>query len=320
MKVAALDLGSNTFLCLIAEVSNDKITQIYSDTVEIVRLGQGLETTKKFHPEALLRADLCLQKFSEVIHKHQPEKILAMATSAARDAQNKEELSMLLKKYNIPLEIIAGEKEAAITYQGAVSGLVAPNKNLMLIDIGGGSTEFIFGFAQKLIKGESLNIGCVRLTEKFITLQPTSDFEIAQVTEHIDAAIQKAKLSQPEGFLLEQIIAVAGTPTTLVAAELGYFDAEKIDKSVLTQKNLQHWFDKLKKATVEEKVNMGIPRGRADIILVGVLILMRSLHIFGLKELSVSTRGVRYGIALELGADSGLIAPKNYFLQLLKKK
>ncbi|MEK6627368.1 MAG: Ppx/GppA phosphatase family protein [Bdellovibrionota bacterium] len=300
MKVAALDLGSNTFLCLIAEVSKNKIIKTHSDTVEIVRLGQGLEVTKKFHPEALKRAELCLEKFSKIIAEHKPEKILAMATSAARDALNKEELFAIARKFNIPIEIIAGEKEAAITYQGAVSGFTIQNKNLMVVDIGGGSTEFIFGQDQTLIQGESANIGCVRLTEKFITSQPTAAAEILKITEYIDESIKKTKRTLPDSFSPEQIIAVAGTPTSLAAAELGSFDVSKIDGYILNQQSLERWLDKLQKATIEEKINMGIPAGRADVILIGVIILLRTMDIFGLKQIVVSTRGVRYGIALEL--------------------
>lgn len=301
MKVAALDLGSNTFLCLIAEVTNAGIIKVYSDNVEVVRLGQGLEQTKNFHTEALQRVDVCLKKFTEIINEHKPEKILAMATSAARDAKNKEELFAIAEKYKIPLEIIPGEKEAAITYQGAVSGHKIHGQNLMVIDIGGGSTEFIIGRDQNLIKGESYNIGCVRLTEKIVTKQPTPDDQIKKVIEIVDTHIEKAKKLMPLDFSLDQIIAVAGTPTSLVAAELGFFDSDKIDGYLLSEQKLEEWLKKLKAATVSEKIKMGIPAGRADVILVGVIILLRTLHLFGLKQMMVSTRGVRYGVALEMG-------------------
>lgn len=301
MKVAALDLGSNTFLCLIAEVTSAGIAKVYSDNVEVVRLGQGLEQTKNFHPEALQRADACLKKFSEVINEQKPDKILAMATSAARDAKNKEDLFAIAEKYKIPLEIIPGEKEAAITYQGAVSGYKSRGQNLMVIDIGGGSTEFIFGRDQNLIKGESYNIGCVRLTEKIITEQPTPDVQIEKVIEIVDAHIKKAKELVPPDFSLDQIIAVAGTPTSLVAADIGRFDSDKIDGYLLSEQKLEEWLKKLKGATVSEKIKMGIPAGRADVILVGVIILLRTLNLFELKEMMVSTRGVRYGVALEMG-------------------
>jgi exopolyphosphatase/guanosine-5'-triphosphate,3'-diphosphate pyrophosphatase len=305
MKVAALDLGSNTFLCLIVEVKafdgGAALEKIYYDAFEVVRLGQGLEQSKSFHPDALVRADACLKKFAEIIEAHQPEKILAMATSAARDATNKQELFEIARKYNIPLEIIAGEKEAAITYQGAVSGLKSSGQNLMIIDIGGGSTEFIFGKDQTLMAGESFNIGCVRLTEKFISAQPTSTEEVEKVVQFVDESINKARDLMPQGFKLDQILAVAGTPTSLVAAEMGVFDAGRIDGFILTQERLESWLLQLKNATLDEKIKMGIPTGRADVILIGVIILLRTLNLFGLKQMMVSTRGVRYGVALEMG-------------------
>ncbi len=186
MKVAALDLGSNTFLCLIAEVTANGIEKIYHDAVEVVRLGQGLSQSKNFHPDALARADLCFKKFSEIIKEQKPEKILAMATSAARDAENKSQLFELGQKYNIPIEIIPGDQEADITYQGAVSGLKAQKQNYLILDIGGGSTEFIFGEDQKRLAGKSFDIGCVRLTEKFISAQPTPLNELKSASDYIE--------------------------------------------------------------------------------------------------------------------------------------
>lgn len=301
MKVAALDLGSNTFLCLIAEVLEGTISKVYSDKVEIVRLAQGLASSKKFHPEALVRADLCLREFSKVIAQHRPDRVLAMATSAARDAVNKEALFEIAKKYGIPLEIIPGESEAQITYLGAVSGLSENDKNRMVVDVGGGSTEFIIGKGKKIIKGNSFDIGCVRLTEKLITAQPTSDAEVRAVKTKVNTEINKAIALMPKNFILDQIIAVAGTPTTLAAAELGIFDPQKIDGFLLSREKLNDWLVKLAGATIKEKVNMGIPSGRADVILVGVIILLQTLSLFGFEQLTVSTRGVRYGVALELG-------------------
>ncbi len=305
MKVAALDLGSNTFLCLIAEVENNQIKKTYSDSVEIVRLGQELEKSKKFHPDALTRADSCLAKFSEIIKEHKPEKILAMATSAARDAENSEELFALGKKHSIPIEIIPGEQEALITYQGATSA-VSGVKNILVIDIGGGSTEFIFGQGSSLLSGESYNIGCVRLTERFIKSQPTPQSEIDQATEFIREHILKSKQLMPLDFKIDQILAVAGTPTALVSAEIGGFNAEKIDGFQLTQDSLSNWLQKLTSATVSEKVSMGIPAGRADVILIGVITLLETLRIFNQTGLTVSTRGVRYGVALEMARRSDI--------------
>jgi len=300
LKVAALDLGSNTFLCLIAEVENQQITKVYSDQVEVVRLGQGLGQSKKFHPDALARAEQCLSRFSKIIAEHKPEKILAMATAAARDADNKEDLFKIGEKFNIPIEIIPGEKEASITYQGGTSGLPPSEKNIMVIDIGGGSTEFIFGKGRNLLQGESFNIGVVKLSEKFISQQPTPSDQIENATDFIDEHLDKALMVQPAEFQVDEILAVAGTPTALAAAQIGEFIPEKVDGFSLTQKDLESWRQKLIPATVEEKQKMGIPQGRADVILIGVLILLQTLKKFKKEKLTVSTRGVRYGVALEM--------------------
>lgn len=300
MKIAALDFGSNTFLCLVAEVTNEGIIQVYSDEVEMVRLGQGLNQNKKFHPEALERADRCMQKFAQTIAQHQPEKVLAMATSAARDAENKEELFKLAVKHGIPLEIIPGSQEATITYQGATSAQKNPEQGLLVVDIGGGSTEFIFGKGSQLLTGKSFDIGCVRLTERYVTSQPTSDQEVSQIVQTIDAALEDVKVLMPLGFKLNTILAVAGTPTALVAADLGGFDESKIDGYRMTESMLEGWVKKLQNATVEEKIQMGIPAGRADVILIGALTLWRCLNVFSKTEILVSTRGVRYGVALEV--------------------
>ena len=302
MKVAALDLGSNTFLCLIADVEKqalgrNKITKIYSDTVEIVRLGEGVEQTKMLSAGALLRAEKCLREFKKIIDLHQPEKILAMATSAARDSQNRNELFEIGKNLQIPIEIVAGPTEAQITYQGATSGLKI-NKKTLVVDIGGGSTEYILGDLKSIEQSQSLNMGCVRWTEKFITQQPTSNEEVIAAENMIQETLQRLKRYDANS--IEEILAVAGTPTALVAAQLGVFDAEKIEGFQLSLTDLQNWKNKLQAASVQEKIKMGLPQGRADVMLIGVLILLQTLKFFKKNQLTVSTRGVRHGIALEM--------------------
>lgn len=297
MKLASLDLGSNTFLCLVSEVQNQKITKIYSDEVEMVRLGQGLSASKKFHPDALIRAKNTLTNFRKTLDREKPEAVLAMATSAARDAENKEELFNICRDLNIPLEIIPGDKEAEITYRGGVSGLTTAASRLV-VDIGGGSTEFIFGEDQKILAGKSLDIGCVRLTEKFISAQPTPSQEIEKLQNFIREQLQQIIKLAPQS--PKEILAVAGTPTTIAQVELGGFDPTKIDGYILTQQGLQTWLDKLTPMSVTDKIQAGYPEGRADVIIVGVITLLETLKAFNLKELTVSTRGVRYGVALEL--------------------
>lgn len=296
MKVAALDLGSNTFLCLICEVERLTITKTYSDEVQVVRLGQGLSTSKKIHPDALVRARECLSKFKTLIDQHRPERILAMATSAARDAENQHELFQICSDLDIPIEIIPGEKEADITYRGATSGQTS-NSNRLIIDIGGGSTEFIFGEGLQINFARSFDIGCVRLTEKFITQQPTPDVQI----ESCRSFIKKTIAILPE-IQIENVLAVAGTPTTLAAVEIGKFSVDLIDGYEMSLESLEKWLFRLAKLNVQEKIDLGFPVGRADVMLVGVLILIETLKKVNLSKIVVSTRGVRHGVALELAS------------------
>lgn len=300
MKVAALDLGTNSFLCLIAEVEGGEFRKIISDKVEIVRLGQDVNKTKKFHPEALKRARLCLYEFKKAIDQHKPEKILAMATSAAREVKNADELFKLGADLGIPIEIIPGEKEAEITFKGATSGFPKDEKRRAVIDIGGGSTEIIAGTHEEIIGGRSVNIGAVRLTEMFFPIQPPTVKQISDCRKHIQEKL-KPLLDMIRKLEVDELIAVAGTPTELAVATLGAYDPAKIDGFRFSDVVLQEWIEKFSTTTSEERVKkFGISKGRSDIILAGALVLEMILKGLDFQSLTVSTRGVRYGVALEI--------------------
>ena len=166
-----------------------------------------------------------------------------------------------------------------------------------MIDIGGGSTEFIFGSGLKLIQGQSLNIGCVRLTEKFISAQPTTENEISVLQKFISNEISKINSAS---FKIDEVLAVAGTPTTLAAVEIGKFQVDIIDGYIFKLDRLEKWLSELIPLSIAEKIQKGFPEGRADVILVGLIILIETLKYFNKDQLVVSTRGVRYGVALEV--------------------
>lgn len=299
MKVAALDLGTNTFLCLIAEGDKDGITKVHKDLVKVVRLGQAVDKTGEFHPDALARARECLIEFKKEIDQHNVDKILAMATSAARDARNGEELFKMGVELGIPIEIIPGEDEARITYQGATAGLKDDTKTSLIIDVGGGSTELISGRGDKILFGQSLNIGAVRLTEKLISAQPVSVAEKSALSEYIQNEL-KPVVSELKKEKIDQIIAVAGTPTSIVAIELGGFDEKKVDGFFVSKERLSYWVNEFANTTVEEKKSKYQLGGRADIIFAGASILLAVIETLQLPGMIVSTKGVRYGVALEM--------------------
>lgn len=300
MKVAALDLGTNSFLCLIVEGDSSGIKRVLSDNVKVVRLGQGVDKTRAFHPEALARAKACLQEFKKVIDELHVDRILAMATSAARDASNGQELFKMGEELGIPIEIIPGADEARITFAGATVGSVAPNDNCIVIDVGGGSTEFIVGSQAALSFSKSLNVGCVRMTEKFISSQPVSEKERFALEEEIRKEILQI-LPELERHPAQEILAVAGTPSALAAAELGGFDADRVHGFVLDQATLKKWCDILANSSVKEKTGKyKIEPGRADVLFVGATILHQFLQLLKRPSMKVSIKGVRYGVALEI--------------------
>lgn len=304
MRVAALDLGTNSFLCLIAEVEGGKVTKILSDQMQMTRLGQDVNQTHQFHPEALARAKACLTEFKKKIDEHQPEKTLAMATSAARDVSNADELFKICQELHIPIEIIPGEREAEITFFGSISGLPRDGKTRAVIDVGGGSTEIICGNHHEIFEGESIDIGGVRLTEKFLSKQPADAAEYQNLIKFI-AQEMKSLTTELKRQKISELIAVAGTPTELARVTLGSFDPAKIDGFRFSQADLKRWFEQIKDLSAEERVKkFGFAPGRADIIVAGILILQTALEQLGLPHIVVSTRGVRFGVALELATRS----------------
>jgi exopolyphosphatase/guanosine-5'-triphosphate,3'-diphosphate pyrophosphatase len=299
MKVAALDLGTNTFLCLIAEGDSTGIKKVHKDLMKVVRLGQGVDKTGEFHPDAIKRARECLIEFKKEIDAAGVDQVLAMATSAARDAKNGDELFKIGRELNIPIEIILGEDEARITYQGATAGGVKADQVTLVVDVGGGSTEFIEGRDGKILFGESLNIGAVRLTEKFVTNQPIAENEKQKVWDYIDQELKKV-LPELKKHSVDQIVAVAGTPTAIAAVELGGFDEKKVDGYILSADRLHHWVQEFGNTTVQTKQEKYQLGGRADIIFAGVSILWKLVTALDHKGITVSTKGVRYGVALEM--------------------
>jgi exopolyphosphatase/guanosine-5'-triphosphate,3'-diphosphate pyrophosphatase len=308
MKIAALDLGTNSFLCLIAEIekNNDQfeIKKVISDQVEIVRLGEDVQKSKKFHPDALKRAESCLMRFKKEIDLQKPEKILAMATSAARDVSNSQELFKIAQNLDIPLEIIPGHKEAEITFSGSISGTNLNQGLTAVIDVGGGSTEIIIGNKDKISFSKSADVGAVRISEMFFPKQPPrfQEFEMAEKYIYKQLEFLKNPVQQ---LMPEHCIAVAGTPTELAKIAIGSFDRKKIDGFLISLQTLEDWQNKFLATTSHEREQLyNISTGRADVILAGTMILKASLKALGLKNLMVSTRGVRYGVALELARRS----------------
>jgi exopolyphosphatase/guanosine-5'-triphosphate,3'-diphosphate pyrophosphatase len=296
MRVASLDLGSNTFLLLIAEEDKSGKFKVLHDECVVTRLSEGVNKTKMLSAKALERAEACFEKFSETINKYGVEKVFGVATSAARDAKNGQDFFNLAHKYKIPLQIISGQREAELTYKGSIQNFP---EGSCVVDIGGGSTEIIAKINNR-IQGMSLNLGCVRLTEMFINQHPTPVNEIQEARKYIQQVINENKSQLPQN--INQIIAVAGTPTTLAAMDLNIeFVREKVEGYIISLDDLKRWLKKLGELSLPDRLKLkGLSPGREDVIIIGVLILIEVLDFFKKSEMIVSTQGVRYGLAFEL--------------------
>lgn len=297
MKVAALDLGSNTFLLLVAEISGGQVAKVYRDETDVVRLGKGLGQSGLISDESLKRADACLKRFRQILDLEKPQVVIAVATSAARDAKNREAFEKIASRHGFQVRTVTGSEEAEITYRGATFDFGGAHN--AVIDVGGGSTEVIGkGESGKLV-GLSVNVGSVRLTDQFFPIQPPSFEQVQKLQKYAVSQFQAVGPSLPRG--AKTAIAVAGTPTALACLEMGQaFEESRVHKSRLNTDNLQSWILKLFPLPLAERERVpGMPANRSDVLVAGTCILAAALSALHLTEIFVSTKGVRYGLALE---------------------
>lgn len=293
MRVAAIDMGSNSFLCLIAEKDeHGHLKEIY-DTIEYVKLGEGIHVTHKFSDGALTRAEAAFKKFYELIKKYNVDRVETVATSAARDATNKDALFELGKKYQIPIHVISGNSEADLTFLGVKSSL-PHKKEFAVLDIGGGSTEIAFKRKNEFFT-KSYDVGCVRLTELFLKMDPEKETEMAEFKNYLEEKLSVIDIHGLEMF------AVAGTPTTLASLYLQKaYDPKIVEGFCLKRENVQALIQKLHKLKIAERKKLpGIDAPRADVIMAGALIMEHVMKKANLSEVTVSTRGIRYGLAFK---------------------
>lgn len=284
-------------MCLIAQKNISGDVEVLYDESIITRLGQSVQKKGLLSKEALLRAAQAFAKFQENIEDHDVEKIMAVTTSAARDAENFEELKKVGEEYGIPIKVIPGEEEARLSFQGAISNKY--EKNSLLLDIGGGSTELAYFEQDKFIL-KSLPLGAVRLGEMFVA--EWADLNESSLNKVEDQIIKTLELSfgdkKPP---LKEWVAVAGTPTTLKAIQNGEFIASKIENSRLTRADVSDMvLELISLPLVERRKVSGLEAKRADVIPVGAKILETLMKWCDVAEVKVSTKGLRYGLAKRL--------------------
>jgi exopolyphosphatase/guanosine-5'-triphosphate,3'-diphosphate pyrophosphatase len=301
MRVAAIDCGTNSIRLLIADIDSSNFREIYR-TMEIVRLGQGVDQNKAFHPDAIARTLAAVDLFAQEISKRGVEHIRFCATSATRDATNRELfIDGVKKRLGVEPEVISGEEEARLSFIGATKEFAQSDAPFLVVDIGGGSTEFVYGHSDVEF-AKSVNIGCVRMTERNIHSDPPKAEEIENARRDIQEAIAVAASIVPIT-QAKTLIAVAGTATSVAASALNLeiYDRQLIHLSHVSAEQTHHVAITFAAMNAEERSHVGfLHPGRADVFAAGSLVLSEIMKATGAKEFVASEADILDGIAWSL--------------------
>ena len=304
-RVAAIDCGTNSIRLLIADIEGENFREVFR-TMEIVRLGEGVDREQKFAPAAIERTLRAVREFSEEIRRRGVTAIRFCATSATRDASNRYQfINGVFEILGVKPEVISGDEEARLTFKGATLQLHQSDAPYLVVDIGGGSTEFVLG-ASDVEAARSVNIGCVRMSERHFQSSPPSHDAIALAIRDIDAAIDDAATKVPIT-KAKTVIAVAGTATTVAAAslELTSYDRYAIHLSRIPVSKVSEIADRFLKMKRDELAALGYMHpGRVDVIAAGSLILDRILKRSGATEFVASESDILDGIAWSIAGGS----------------
>jgi exopolyphosphatase/guanosine-5'-triphosphate,3'-diphosphate pyrophosphatase len=298
-RIACIDVGTNTALLLVADLDpqSGRIVPV-EHRQTIVRLGQNVDEKRVIRREALDRLIDCLSAYKTLCGDLGVRNIIAAGTSALRDAANRDEIiEEVIKRSGIELRCISGQEEAELTFFGAVAGLTKVPAPFAVIDIGGGSTEIIMGTTSGVDRSVSMDIGSVRLTERFFTSLPPSSDEYEAARQEINRQLA-ANLS-PFFAARCDVFGVAGTLTTIAQVSMGdlHFSAEKVQGYQLGFDQVHNLLERFRTMALPEIVALGIPEGRADVITMGTLILHQFMRLLGVGALTVSIQGLRFGMA-----------------------
>lgn len=296
--LAAIDVGTNTVLMLVARRHTDGSLTPIEEVYRTPRLGTGVDATGALHADAIARAIGVIEEYRAIAMTHSVERIIVCGTSAVRDASNRKEfVAEVLRRTGLSLEVLSGQEEAFWSFRGTMSGLEQTSRVLVL-DIGGGSTELILGDAGGIANRCSLNIGAVRLTERCFRHDPPTPAEINEAGALIDNALDTARhLHDPEA----RLVAVAGTPTTLatLAQGLTTFSQKAVAGYTMRRPDIENLWDRLHcLAATQIRRLSEVLEGRADVITAGTLILRKVMDRFMFGTMIVSDRGLRYGLLL----------------------
>jgi exopolyphosphatase / guanosine-5'-triphosphate,3'-diphosphate pyrophosphatase len=301
VNVAAIDIGTNSVRLLIADETGREIER----PMRITRLGQGVDVTGALASEAIARTVTVLAEYRSLMARWDVKRVRATATSAARDAQNSQQFFDAAERaLGVRPELLSGEEEARLSFGGATHGLAIEGAPFLIIDLGGGSTELVLGTnePEALI---SLQMGCVRMTERHLKADPASADELAACFADIRQQLARAR-EVVDARRARTVVGLAGTVTALSAMQLGLtrYDGARTHHSRLTRAQVAALFSRLSAATVAERRGMLAEPARAEVIVGGAAVLSTLMQELALDELLVSERDILDGLAASLLATS----------------
>jgi exopolyphosphatase/guanosine-5'-triphosphate,3'-diphosphate pyrophosphatase len=297
MNVAAVDIGTNSVRLLICDAVGRELER----HMQITRLGQGVDAGSALHPDAIARTVAVLREYGALITRHGVTRVRAAATSAARDASNREQFFVAAEAaLGCRPELLPGEEEARLSFRGATSGIDAALGPFLVVDIGGGSTEFVLGSTapSALI---SVPLGCVRMTERHLKSDPASPAELSACMADVRAVLGQVERAVPVR-QARTLVGLAGTITSLASLNKGLkrYDPTQTHHSRLTRSAVERMFAQLSAANVEARRGMLAEPKRAEVIVGGAAVLLTLLQQFGFEELLVSETDILDGLAASL--------------------
>ena len=299
MRVAVVDIGTNSTRLLIADVASPGVYEVERRTT-VTNMGRGVDHTGMLCSDAV--EDVCqvIADYKAQYEEMGAERVMAIATSAVRDASNGEAfIAELRERFELDARMLTGEEEAHLTYRGATAHRPEADPTLV-VDIGGGSTELIVGTGGDVGFHTSMQVGTIRQSERHLTSDPPDPHELEDLAGDIRNLIDRAIAAQPAG-QPTRAIAVAGTPTSLAAIDQGLepYNPERVHGYHLGLQRIQHMLSRLSSLPLAERLRVpGLHPGRAPTIVAGTVILVQVMRAFGLKEIEVSELDILHGSAL----------------------
>jgi exopolyphosphatase/guanosine-5'-triphosphate,3'-diphosphate pyrophosphatase len=297
MNVAAVDIGTNSVRVLITDGAGRELER----HMRITKLGQGVDVSGALHPDAIARTLAALSDYGALIERHSVKRVRAAATSAARDASNRDQFFDAAERaLHARPELLSGEVEAQLSFQGATTGVDPTLGPFLVVDIGGGSTEFVLGASgpSALI---SVALGCVRMTERHLVSDPPTRAELDACLADVRGVLRSVSRAVPTREA-RTMIGLAGTITSLASLQLGlkHYDPARTHHSRLKRHDVERMFQQLSAASIAERRELLAEPKRAEVIVGGTAVLVTILRELGIEELLVSETDILDGLAASL--------------------